>query len=168
MKKKLLIALACLGILSAAPMVSRNVHAAPEETSSTEKKDGWVTVDDVTYYYQNRKKATGFTTIDSKTYFFDTNTGAMKKGFVVYNKRKYFFHPDTGVQVFKWIIYNDKTYYVGSKGYVLKGLQTIKGQRYYFDNKGVMAKSTLVKGKYYAGPSGYFITGWVTIGTDQY
>lgn len=167
MNKKLLTALAFAGILTLCPPSADSVQAAGS-SAATVSTNGWVTENGENYYYIDGRKATGFTKINGKTYFFDTKTGTQKKGFVVYGGKKYYFSLQDGTQRFGWVRYKGDQYYFGRKGYALKGPQKIGAYRYYFNGLGVLQKNTLVRGKYYAGPNGRFVKGWVTVNGKQY
>jgi hypothetical protein len=69
-----------------------------------------------------------------------------------------------------WRKYHGKKYYFDSRGYAVKGMQTIKNKRYIFDSAGVMQKGWLKSsGKwYYLKPSGAMQTGSCVIGGKIY
>jgi len=172
MKKATLLALAVTGLLSLPFFPSMELSASPVKDSfvsvSRDKLNGWITEGDLTYYYKDGEQLTGPQTIEGKQYFFDQETGAQQRGLVLYNGKKYFYSPENGTQIKGFVTWENNTYYFGSKGYARKGIRKVNGRRYYFNSEGVLIKNALIKGRYYAGPDGYFISGWGTFGENTY
>lgn len=65
-----------------------------------------------------------------------------------------------------WRKYHGKKYYFDSRGYAVKGMQTIKNKRYIFDSAGVMQKGWVkYNGRWYyaSSRSGRLRSGWQTV-----
>ena len=78
---------------------------------------------------------------------------------------------DGATAVSQWVKYQGKQYFVNSDGERVTGLQTIKKQRFYFDDSGVLqtGKWLTVSGKkYYAQSDGCLATGYQKIGSYFY
>lgn len=70
-----------------------------------------------------------------------------------------------------WRKYHGKKYYFDSRGYAVKGMQTIKNKRYIFDSAGVLQKGWVKYNSrwYYASPrSGRLRSGWQTVEGKRY
>ncbi|MDO4745445.1 MAG: GH25 family lysozyme [Bacillota bacterium] len=71
----------------------------------------------------------------------------------------------------QWVSYKGNKYYVNSEGTILKGFNTIDGNKYYFDGSGILQKSkwvTVSSKKYYLTSSGTVTTGYKKIGSYYY
>ena len=118
----------------------------------TNSLDGWVTIDEHTYYYLNGEKLIGFQEIEGETYYFGSD-GSMYKGILDLDGKKYLFGEKSGKLYRSGLATTNsdgKTYYCGSDGVLLLGFQDIEGDTYYFGNDGSMYKGVLdLDGKKY-------------------
>lgn len=140
-------------------------------------KKGWFTdpVSGKKYYAdKNGRLKTGWQKYKKKWYYFDTKTGAMKFGWVKSKGKYYYLTPNTGVMKTGWFKVNGNKYYGTTSGASVgaryKGFNTIKGKRYYFDNKGVLQKGwvTVSGKKYYLSNKGVVTTGWKKLSGKYY
>ncbi|PGV53414.1 metallophosphoesterase [Bacillus sp. AFS037270] len=70
-----------------------------------------------------------------------------------------------------WIVEDGYSYYYDANGVMLKGWQTIDGNKYYFgSDSGIMKTGwyTISGSRYYFGIDGIMRTGWQTINSKQY
>ena len=116
---------------------------------------------------QNGLMLRGIQRVGAKTYFFDLNTGVRRYGWISYagakyyahrktgalfiNKRKgkYYFGPDgalikggAAAAAVGWYHIGSKTYYNNEQHQKLTGMQEIGSRLYYFNDRGVLQKST--------------------------
>ena len=116
-------------------------------------KYGWINYDG-TYYYadlQTGEIKTGLQTIDDKKYYFNKD-GVRQKDFQIVDGKKYFFSRiNDNAMKYGWINYDGTYYYADLQtGEIKTGLQTIDGEKYYFNNSGVRQKDfQIVDGKKY-------------------
>ena len=123
---------------------------------------GAVKIGDHTYYFDsNYRLATGWIKIDNVWRFFDKKENhlecyeigcTLKDGWLILNEE------------------NPRKSYVNTSNSMLKGWQTISGQRYYFDSIGMMETEWFQVGNYwyYADSDGIVAKGIKTIGEDTY
>ena len=112
------------------------------------------------YMNRNGEIQTGFQTINGTAYYFATATssidsgekvGQMLKGIQTITsgkvKHTYFLGENTGRVVTGWITADKdgERYYMDEYGVIQTGLKTIGENDYYFDEKGVMQKNTVVE-----------------------
>lgn len=151
---------------------SSAVTAIGEEDKETaaEKRRGWVTEPDGKVYYYDRKgeKQTGLLTLDGKVYDLDSRTGERLTGIQKIGKRYYFFHPKTGERKRGWVDYEGKRYYFCRNWYAVKGKRKIGKNRYYFNSRGELYRSCIVRGKYLADERGRLVRGWYTLNGKRY
>lgn len=147
------------------------------KTSDGKAKKGWFkdSVSGKRYYAaSNGRLKTGWQKYKKKWYYFDTKTGAMKYGWVKSKGKYYYLNPKTGVMKTGWFKVNGNKYYGtvsgSSMGARYTGFNTIKGKRYYFNNKGVLQKGwvTVSGKKYYLSSKGVVTTGWKKISGKYY
>ena len=142
------------------------VYLAPDGTLQTD----WLVLEDQTYYLDgNGAVQTGFQAICDEIYAFDEN----------------------GVMLTGWQTVSDQKYYLGTDGRAYRGLRQIGEDTYYFDSTGAMQTGSVDAdgilcycdedgrridgfrsgdaGKSYISPlTGEIVTGWQTIGAEQY
>lgn len=149
------------------PTVSVTVTETPTELNSN-KKNGFITKNGNTYYYENNKKKKGFQEIDGKTYYFDKK-GIMLFGFQKIGRSTYYFQSD-GSMAIGFTKIGKKTYYFNKQGKRMTGFRTIKKKKYYFNSKGVMLTGlrTIKKKNYYFDENGIMQTGLVKIQKKYY
>lgn len=141
---------------------------AAAETLSAKGKNGFITQNGKTYYYQNNKKLKGFQKIEGKTYYFNKK-GVMLTGFQEIQNKTYYFNKNgqmlTGLRKI-----SKKYYYFNKNGVMKTGFQTIKKKQYYFNNKGVMQTGwkTIKKKTYYFSTTGVMQTGLKKIDSKTY
>ena len=136
-------------------------------------KQGWVTTDEGTFYYENGEAyaglkampdgtvryfdpvtfamATGEQEIDGNKYLFNSD-GVMQTGFQTTDGVTRYYNPETGILMTGWLEIDGKKYYSDPTTVALSmGLTVIDGKQYFFDQT-----------------SGVMTTGWVDIGEDKY
>lgn len=114
------------------------------------EKDGFVTENGNTYYYDNGRKVTGWQTINGSRYYFLDN-GEAADGWVKDGPADWYYFND-GKMVTGWINEGGTTYYCYGTGKMCHGRwHEINGKWYYFNNSGAMATSQWIldKGKWY-------------------
>lgn len=133
-----------------------------EDGSINTGKNGWETVDGITYYYKNDEKVKGWQKINGKYYYFTSGAGAlMKDTLLTSSKNNICFVDEEGARVTNtWVSWEGKRYYMAANGYALKGSQKIGSKYYFFDEThAYMYKSKKVIDKdgniYYAGSNGW-------------
>lgn len=132
---------------------------------------------------------TGWLVLEDRTCYLDAN-GTVQTGFQRIGGALYDFDED-GVMLTGWQTENDHRYYLGEDGRALLGLQEIGENTYFFDENGIMQTGSVSAdgiacyfdesgrridgffstdaGKSYISPlTGETVTGWQTIGTEQY
>lgn len=137
-------------------------------------KNGFVKVDDKTYYYQNGKMYTGWLTLNGKKYYFAQN-GVMATGFVKSPAGKYrYFSQSTGVMAEGWVSNSEGKlrYFFKNTGYMAEGwVSNSEGKmRYFFRGNGYMAEGWVTDSnngylRYFYNGTGYMAEGWVTSST---
>ena len=133
-------------------------------TSTTTKKNGWVTKGTATYYYQKGKAVTGWKTIDGGRYFFTKSgkkKGQMVTGLQTISSQKYYFEKsgdNKGKMITGRKTVGSKKYFFTKsrkkKGQAYTGLKTISGKKNYFTTSG--------------SKKGQMITGWKKISKAYY
>ncbi len=122
-------------------------------------KNGWYQEDGGFRYYTNGTFLTGLQDLQKGKYYFGAD-GLMEKGFKDIGGARYFFNTANGSPLST------------NAGVMLKGWQTIQGQRYYLDPvSGKMTKGwrTIGSYRYFFNPSdGRMLKGWQTIGGKRY
>ena len=137
-------------------------------SGNKKKKRGWVTLENGTKKYFNKKGAyvTGLKKIDGQTYSFNAHGRLQTNKWVIYDGNKY--HTDAnGVLNVGMTRINGKYYYFGSDG-SLRTNEWISynGGRYRADSQGVIVQGEFVTidGKvYYLKKNGTVYTGWGTV-----
>ncbi len=131
---------------------------------------GWLAIGDDTYYFvkgvlqtsqwvkstyyvgADGKRASGLTQIGKNLYYFDKKTAVKKTGLIKEGTLRYYAKA-TGVLYRNTFFKGPKySYYASSDGHLLQGLQTIKGNIYYFNKKTArmaMSKKVTVDGATY-------------------
>ena len=172
-KLKLLPLLFVWTFLLCSPLHALASEITPEVTNAaenvtTETKNGFITQNGKTYYYENNKKLKGFQKIEGKTYYFDKK-GVMLTGFQEIQNKTYYFDKNgrmlTGLKKI-----GKRTYYFNKKGIMQTGFQTINKKTYYFNGKGVMQTGwkTIKKKTYYFNTTGVMQTGLKKIDSKSY
>ncbi len=151
--------------------------------------DGFVTVGDDTYYYENGALVTGFTKIDNAYYIFNINSGKMYKdatmwvgannygvepGMHYFDADGKMFVPDLEHGVKKIVNENGELYFTIDGVKMTGGLYELDGEYYFAEYSGKLAVEKPVyvntellsgNGWYYFGTDGKFVkTGFVTGG----
>lgn len=133
------------------------------------QKNIWV---DDCYVTENGTRASGFLQVGSKTYYFDPATGAKQKGWLTIDGKTYRLHPKSGsLQMKKWLL--SKSYYASGDGSILKGLNAISNELYYFDDtnglKLTHKTKTIGNDKYYFKKNGKAARNmWVKLNNNYY
>lgn len=125
-------------------LIDRASAAATSKSTLTDAvKNGFVTANGKTRYYENGKLHKGFLALDNKTYYFNEK-GIMQTGSRRIQDADYFFDSD-GVMQTGFVKNNSKTYYYDVQtGKKIFGSRKIGKYRYYFKEKtGVMATGFL-------------------------
>ena len=107
--------------------------------ATNQLKTGWQN-DNNGKWYQNEEGEVlrGLQTIDGEKYYFNNN-GLLSGGFVWDNDKLYFFSRVTYKLKTGWQNDNTGKWYQNSDGEVLRGLQTIDGEKYYFNDNGILS-----------------------------
>ena len=152
--------------------------------------DGFVVLDNKTYYYEEGYPVKGFKEIDGKTYFFSRVDGSMRTGIFSIDYVMYWFD-DNGVMQTGWYEEDGKKYYFDEDGKRASGFRTIGENTYFFsrvdgsmrtgifsidyitywfDDNGVMQTGWYEEDgkKYYFNEDGKRASGFRTIGEDTY
>ncbi|MDO5048131.1 MAG: C39 family peptidase [Anaerococcus sp.] len=136
-------------------------------------KPGWTGMDGLSYYYlANGKLARGLFDTGAHRYFFDRETGQMARNEINSQGPKQVYSKDNGVSHYiGWDYYKGKLAYVKGDGTLTKGLKTIGGMTYGFDQDGRIFNRQYKNfdgqwwyfNKYGEGQrsNGQFATGWV-------
>ena len=148
-----------------------SVSKDPYEITISEVKNGWITEDGKTYYYNLGNKVIGLETIDGQTYYFD-NSGVMKTGWISTSGYWYYFNPNTGAMHKGWLKSGSSWYYLDStSGMMLTGSIYIGNDLYCFNKDGVMQSSKWYNDYgswYYLKSSGAAYKGWLKEGSKWY
>ncbi len=157
-------------------------------TSAGKKRTGWVTYQKKAYYFSKKgvlqknkwvgsryvnsegTVAHGWTKIGKYTYYFNSK-GYKVTGWVNENGNRYFLNKLGQLQKKRWLW--SKKYYASASGAVLKGLNAIGGNLYYFNTtNGAIVKNRLQavgNDTYYLQKNGTAAKNkWVTISYKQY
>ncbi|MBO5159491.1 MAG: leucine-rich repeat protein [Lachnospiraceae bacterium] len=145
---------------------------------------GWYQEGNYWYYADaNGCMVKGAQKIGEHTYYFDNNYRLTTGWIKIDNQWRYFTSADSYADSFEltytgydgtvnnWaIISNGKKSYIHIKNGVLKGWQTIDGQRYYFDSTGIMQTGEFQVGNYwyYADQDGVVAKGIRVIDGETY
>lgn len=107
------------------------------------KKNGFVTENGRTYYYENGVKHKGWLELNGKKYYFTSGQGVMITGWIQDTKgNKRFFNEKTGEMITGWVKYdNGKRYFNPKSGVMQTGWLTVGDKRYYFDARTGYAKT---------------------------
>ena len=124
------------------------------------EKDGFVTENGNTYYYDNGRKVTGWQTINGSRYYFHDN-GEAADGWVKDGPADWYYFSDGKMQT-GWINDNGTTYYCYGTGKMCHGRwHEIAGKWYYFNESGAMLTSQWILDKgnwYYVAGDGVMAT----------
>ena len=124
------------------------------------EKDGFVTENGNTYYYDNGRKVTGWQTINGSRYYFLDN-GEAADGWVKDGPADWYYFSDGKMQT-GWINDNGTTYYCYGTGKMCHGRwHEIAGKWYYFNESGAMLTSQWILDKgnwYYVAGDGVMAT----------
>lgn len=133
------------------------------------KKNGFVTENGKTYYYENGVKHKGWLTLNGKKYYFTKGAGVMCTGWLTDSKgNKRYFDKTTGVMATGWVAYSndDRRYFATNTGVMARGWLKASNNRYYMDTNTGFAKKGFQKiGSYYRyfySRSGALARGWLT------
>lgn len=148
-----------------------SVSKDPYEITISEVKNGWITEDGKTYYYNLGNKVIGLETIDGQTYYFD-NSGVMKTGWISTSGYWYYFNPNTGAMHKGWLKSGSSWYYLDStSGKMLTGSIYIGDDLYCFNKDGIMQSGKWYNNYgtwYYLKSSGVAYKGWLKEGSKWY
>lgn len=124
------------------------------------EKDGFVTENGNTYYYDNGRRVTGWQTINGSRYYFLDN-GEAADGWVKDGPADWYYFSDGKMQT-GWINDNGTTYYCYGTGKMCHGRwHEIAGKWYYFNESGAMLTSQWILDKgnwYYVAGDGVMAT----------
>ncbi len=144
---------------------STEIQAAENETqveTTSQQTNGWVTVKNKTYYYENGVKAVGWRIIKNNKYYFN-KYAVMQTGLKKIDGSKYYFNTKGKMQTgFKKI--KGYKYFFNTNGKMQIGLKKINNAYYYFDKTGKMKKGSvsIKKSKYFFNNNGQgVVKGWV-------
>ena len=136
---------------------------------------GLVTIDDNTYYYNQKGELEKgkFIKIDGKLYYFSLSNGKLCKGWFSKDGKKYFADRETGIISIGQATIGNYNYYFNEKGEMQTGLVTIGENKYYYQSGGPMAKGKFIKidGNlyYFSDTDGsLYIKGWFISDNNRY
>lgn len=118
-------------------IINANEEITQNEEEQEEIKNGFIKVEDNTYFYENGVVVTGFRSIDNNNYFFDENGVMIINSFV----DKLYFDSE-GKQVYGFYEIDNNKYYFTEEGYVV-GFKEIDNNKYYFNDNGIMQKGII-------------------------
>ncbi|MCR5287607.1 MAG: polysaccharide deacetylase family protein [Saccharofermentans sp.] len=136
-------------------------------------KNGWVTTDEGTFYYEDGQAYAGLKVMpDGTVRYFDPATFAMAKGEQEIDGNNYLFNDEGVMQTGFQTTDGVTKYYNPETGILMTGWLEIDGKKYYADPATVTLSTGLtdIEGKQYFfdETSGVMTTGWVDIGEDTY
>ena len=136
-------------------------------------KEGWVTTDEGTFYYESGEAYAGLKVMpDGTVRYFDPVTFAMTTGEQVIDGNKYLFNGDGVMQTGFQTTDGVTKYYNPETGILMTGWLELEGKKYYLDpvTEALSTELTNIDGKQYFfdQTSGVMTTGWVEIGEDTY
>ena len=103
---------------------------------------GWLSMVGHERYLKNGKVLTGLAEIDGNTYFFGDD-GYLQTGIYTDSTGTYIKN-EQGINQTGWVDFDGARYYCGTDGKAAKGLTSINGNLYYFDENFRMLRSTSV------------------------
>lgn len=157
-------------------------------TTAGKRRTGWITYNNKVYYFSSKgvlqknkwvgkkyvnadgSRAQGWTAIGKYTYYF-TAKGVKKTGWITVDGGRYFLNKNGQLQKKRWLW--SKTYYASASGAVLKGLNAIGGNLYYFNlstgKKVTNSLTTVGADSYYLQKNGTAAKNkWVKIKSKYY
>jgi len=174
--------------------LQKNVLAETRESENSNRKhlyyynadgqrvEGWLTLGEYTYYFNNWGLYTGAMNLNDEYYFFDeegrlqTNRFIQMKWSSYDEKDSLFYYGADGKRVSGWLTISGYTYYFNPAA--CTDVWQIGQDYYYFDDNGRMQKNILKKTKcyqgdsenhlYYYGADGKRVIGWQTINGSKY
>ncbi|MFJ5713608.1 N-acetylmuramoyl-L-alanine amidase [Neobacillus sp. NPDC093127] len=125
--------------------------------------EGWVQMDEQTFFYQNGNKKTGWLKDEGKWYYLDAD-GVMQTGWVKVSNKWYFLNTN-GVMQTGWVKVKGRWYFLTSDGAMQTGWVKVKGLWYYLDVDGIMQTGWIqVNNKwYYLNSDGAMQTAWIKL-----
>ncbi len=131
--------------------------------------DGWQTIDDYKYYFENHYAIKGFKEISGKTYFFSNINAILKTGWQSIDGNLFYLFDDGSVAD-GWQIIDDNKYYFENH-YAVKGFKEIGGATYFFSNINAVLKKgwqSIDGNSFYLFDDGRVAYGWQTIDHNKY
>lgn len=132
-------------------------------------EDGWNLKNDNWYYYENGVPLTGWLRVDGMEYYLDEQGMALTGWQTINGSPRYF--SQTGGMRIGWLNTEDGMGYRMRNGAAATGWRMIDGDRYCFDEKGMIlcgGWTELENGWYYFNPDGKTMTGWVELDGVNY
>ncbi len=154
-------------------------------------KKGWQNTSEGKWYQKaDGEVVKGLQTINGKKYYFN-DKGIMQTGFITLNDKIYFFSRVNGALKKGWQNAGEGKWYQKADGEVLIGSQEITGEKYYFNNNGIMQTGFITlndklyfysrvngalkkgwqnasEGYWYQNSNGEVVKGWQTISGNRY
>ena len=134
------------------------------EVQTAVYEDGWHYADGKWYCYQDGEPVTGWLCSEGIEYYLD-DTGAAATGWTEINGKLRFF-TETGAMRTGWVQTEAGMSYLLRNGETAVGWKTVEGERYLFDESGILRNSSWVKlgdKLYYLDENGVAATGWVDL-----
>ena len=126
-------------------------------------KKGWQIASEGKWYQnENGEVVTGHQIIDGNKYLFDEK-GIMQTGFIALNEKLYFYSRVNGALKTGWQNASEGKWYQNENGEVVTGHQIIDGNKYLFDEKGIMQTGFIALNEklyFYSRVNGALKTGW--------
>ena len=126
--------------------------------------DGWTNMDGTWCYYEMGAPRTGWFCYEGVDYYLQED-GSVTTGWAEINGKNRYFS-NSGAMCTGWLYTGEGTWYLLKNGQMAKGWRLLDGQRYYFQEDGLMAADgwkTIDEKTYYFYEDGKPATGWQTL-----
>ena len=114
-----------------------SVGSETTDISDPQIENGWNLINNRWFYYSDGIPVSGTVEIDGENYLFAPN-GVLQTGWQTVKSLRKFFDYETGKPVYGWVSDRDRLYYCTPESGKLVGMQEIEGEKYIFDNHGIL------------------------------
>ena len=130
-----------------------------------EAKVGFAKIDGKMYLFNDdgvMQNYAGTTVIDGKKYWFSTDDASLQTGWLTLGNWRMYFNPETYAAAVGWVTIEGNKYYFDNNGVLCQGFMKVGNQQYYLQMDGTYATGTpFIDGKKYGfTSSGEQIFGW--------